>query len=451
MRSGPWRHAVVVTSLITIGLAGTGMSLRAQLGVGGWPMAGGNGAHTGLAAGPTAPYRELWRVPLEGEAMAGPVVTGDAVVVLTTQEVIAVDAPTGRGRWAVARSEGPAGAPALVGDVVIHASGDRRSGTVAARDVEDGSLRWRSHLGEGLQAPFVAGHDLLVAGTVEGTLVGLDPATGTERFRFAADGAIRSAPVVTGQAVVAAWEQAGTARATVRAFRVDDGGDEAPLWQTTTDPGPFPSAAVAAGTEAVFVAGGDGSVRAIGLEDGTERWRARLGEVATRVQLPAAGPPLVVADRLQIARLEPATGRQLWSFRLADARTLPTGDANSLAASAPVVAGSDVVIGDAAGVVSAVDARSGHRVWRANVADGPIAPPAADGARLYLTTFGDDGELIALEHDPEGRRLAEVSETVLRPGRALLNFVVAFLAVSAVILGVFRYLLRGRRRLRDTA
>jgi outer membrane protein assembly factor BamB len=451
VRSGQWRHLVVVSSLVAFGVAGTGTSLRAQPGVDGWPMAGGNGAHTGLAAGPTAPYRELWRVSLGGETMAGPVVADDAVIVLTTQEVIAVDAATGGERWAVARSAGPAGAPAVVGDVVIHASGDRGSGTVVARAVEDGSLRWRSHLGEGVQASFVAGENVVFAGTLDGTLVGLDTATGTERFRFAAEGAIRSAPVLTGQAVIAAWEQAQASRATVRAFRVDEGGDEAPLWQATTDPGPFPSAAVAAGTEAVFVAGGDGSVRAIGLEEGTERWRVRLGEVATRVQLPAAGPPLVVADRLQIARLEPATGRQLWSFRLADARTLPTGEANSLAGSAPIVAGSDVVIGDAAGVVSAVDARSGHRVWRGGVTDGPTAPPAADGARLYLTALGDDGELIALEHDPEGRRLAEISETVLRPARALLNFVVAFLAVSAVILGVFRYLLRGRHRLAETA
>ncbi|HEX2025465.1 MAG TPA: PQQ-binding-like beta-propeller repeat protein, partial [Actinomycetota bacterium] len=90
--------------------------------------------------------------------------------------------------------------------------------------------------------------------------------------------------------------------------------------------------------------------------------------------------------------------------------------------------------------------RSGTRAWRADVAAGPLAPAAADGDRLYVASLSAEGELVALEHDPGVRRLAEVSETVLRPGQALLNFAVAFVAASAVILGVFRFLLRGRRR-----
>jgi outer membrane protein assembly factor BamB len=453
MRSRPRGLALVaVSTLAASGVAfAIGASLRAQPAVEGWPMAGGDGAHTGVASGPSAPYREAWRRPVEGGVVAGPVVADDVVVVLTPAAVVAVDTGTGGPRWSVPRSEGPAGAPAAAEELVVHASGDARSGTLIARSVDDGAMRWRAHVGEALEAPFVAGGGLVFAGTSRGTVVGFDAATGEERFRFEADGVIRSAPAVAGDLVIAAWEQPGAGRATVRAFSIYGGGDDGPRWQMTTDPGPFPSAAVSVGSGAAVVAAGDGTARAIGLRNGAERWRARLSEVATALQLPVTGPPLVVADRLHVARLDPESGRQLWAFRLADARTLPGGQPNSLAGSAPLVAGTDAVIGDTAGVVSAVDVRSGRRVWRADVAEGPIGPPAADGDRVYLAVLGSEGALIALEQDPAGRRLDEVSETVLRPVEAVANFAIASLAVSAVILGVFRYLLRGRRRPEEPA
>jgi outer membrane protein assembly factor BamB len=378
--------------------------------------------------------------------VAGPIVAAGIVVVVTGREVRALDAATGRPIWKVARSAGDAGEPAASGDLVVHASGGVRTGTVVARTLVDGALRWRTNLGSALPGPLVIGEGFVFAGTAAGSLVGLDLASGEERFRFEARGAIAGAPAVAGGLVLASWEERGAGRATVRAFELSPNGEApAPLWQVSTDPGLLASAGVSVGRGTVFVAAGDGSVRAVGLAGGVERWLVGLPEVTASDQMPVAGSELIVADRLHVSALDPASGEERWSYRLADGRSLEGGELNTLSATTPAVVGSDVVLGDATGLLSAIDLESGRRVWRADVGDGAAAPPAAGGDLLYVVTLGPEGELVALEHDPGGELLNEVSDTVLSPARAVLNFLVAAASAFVLILGVFRYLLGGRR------
>jgi hypothetical protein len=62
-----------------------------------WPMAGKDPAHSGNADGPVPPYREAWRATLGGRGpVAGPIVAAGLVVVVTDQDVRALDAGTGR-------------------------------------------------------------------------------------------------------------------------------------------------------------------------------------------------------------------------------------------------------------------------------------------------------------------------------------------------------------------
>jgi outer membrane protein assembly factor BamB len=412
-----------------------------------WPMAGKDPAHSGEADGPVPPYREAWRATLGGGGpVAGPIVAAGLVVVVTDREVRALDAGTGRPMWKVARSAGDAGVPAASGDLVVHASGGARTGTVVARTIVDGTLQWRTNLGSAVPGPIVIGQGLVFAGTADGFLVGLDLASGEERFRFEAPGAIAGAPALSSGLVLASWEERGTGRATVRAFELHpDGQAPAPLWQITTDPGLLASAGVSVGRGTVFVAAGDGSVRAVEPEGGVERWVVRLPEVTASDQIPLAGPALIVADRLHVSALDPASGEERWSYRLADGRNLGGREVNTLSATTPAVVGSAVVLGDATGLISAIDLRSGRRVWRADIGNGATAPPAAGGDLLYVATLGSEGELVALEHDVEGRLLDEVSDTVLSPVRAVLNFLVAAASAFIIILGTFRYLLGGRR------
>jgi outer membrane protein assembly factor BamB len=374
------------------------------------------------------------------------VVGAEIVVVVAGAAVLALDRATGEIRWSASRSEGPAGPAAIAGDLVVHVSGAGVRAALVARRLDDGRERWRAFLGGGARGGLTVADDTVYVGTDHGVLLGFDTASGEERFRFESSGGIPGTPAVADGLVVASWEEGGAGGSTVRAVRIGSGvADRAPEWQVAMDPAPLAAATVAVDGEVVVVAGGDGSLRAVGLESGAERWTARLRDVATGDQIPAAGPALIVADRLHVARVDHGSGEERWNHRLADLHAVGPDEFNTLSRSAPAVVGNAVLIGDASGQLSAVDVATGRRVWRADIGDRPVAPVAADGDRLYAATLGPDGELVALAHDPEGRLLDEVSPTVLFPVRALLNFVVAFVATALVILALFRLGLRRRR------
>lgn len=424
-----------------------GGKARAQEGTSGeWPMIGRDSGHSGSADGPTSPYRVAWRVPVGlGGPIAGPVVAAAAVVVVADRGIAALDPATGEISWSAPRAPGPAGPAAIADETVIHSAGEDRSSTLVARTLADGRELWRTYPGSAVAGGPVIEGDLAYVGTREGALLGFDLATGRERFRFEADGAIESPPAVAGGLVMAAWEERAAGRATVRAVDVGPAEDRAPAWQVSSRPGPLPTGVVSADRETAFVGAGDGSFRALGLDAGDERWAVSLRNAVAVGQVPAAGPALVVADRLHVARLDPGTGEERWAFRLADLRLIGEDEVNTLSASAPAVSGDAVITGDATGLVSAIDLDTGHRVWRQDLGTGAVGPAAVTGDTIHLTTLGGDGVVAALEHDPAGRRLDEVSVTVLSPLRALLNFLLAAVVVTLVILGVFRYALGGRR------
>jgi hypothetical protein len=91
-----------------------------------------------------------------------------------------------------------------------------------------------------------------------------------------------------------------------------------------------------------------------------------------------------------------------------------------------------------------VDLRSGRRIWKEDVGGAPIGAVAAGPDAVYVAGLAPDGKVVALTHDPAGRLIAEVSPTVLFPLRALLSFVAAALLVGALILLLFRIVLRGK-------
>lgn len=409
-------------------------------------MLGRDPGHSATAEGPSPPYRVGWSESVGlGGPMAGPVAAGGLVVIVARSGVSALDPATGDVAWSADRTPGPAGEAAISGDAVVHASGIGSTAAVVARGLSDGRERWRAFTGSAVPGAVVIEGDVAYVGTSDGALLGFDLSTGEERFRFQADGAITGPPAVSGGQVIAAWEQRAVGRATVRAVDTTSGATEpAPAWQVSSRPGSLPSGVVSADQDTAFVAAGDGSFRALGLSAGDQRWVTGLRDAVAGGQVPAAGPALVAADRLHVSRLDPSTGAEEWSFRLADFRALGDDRVNTLSASSPAVSGGAVIAGDATGLASAIDVATGHRVWRADLGPGAVGPAAVDGDRIYLSTLGSDGLVVALEHDPQAPRLDEVSATVLSPSRALFNFLVAFVAVSIVILGLFRYALSGR-------
>jgi outer membrane protein assembly factor BamB len=405
-------------------------------------MAGRDAAHSGTAEGPAPPYRAAWSRPIGlGGPVAAPAVARDAVVVVAARGVVALEAATGEPRWEVDRTEGPAGTPAVAGELVMHASGAGSATAVVARRIEDGAESWRAFVDGDVHGALMVADGLVYAATAASEVVALEADTGEERWRAEVEGRLEAAPAVAEGLVLVAGEQRQTGVVTVFALDAATGGDT--QWRFST-PGPaLPASAPASNGRRAFVATSEGILRALDLDDGAQAWEAELRAAVSDRQIPAASEALVVADRLHLYGIEPGDGEERWTFLLADLRELEDGRRNTLSPSSPAVIGGAAVIGDTSGLLSAVDVATGRRIWRGDLSPGPLAAVAVGNDVVFATTLGEDGSVIGLEHDPDGALLDEASPTEVFPFRAVLNFVIAAAAVGAVAFGLSRLLLRG--------
>ena len=92
------------------------------------------------------------------------------------------------------------------------------------------------------------------------------------------------------------------------------------------------------------------------------------------------------------------------------------------------------------GTVAAIDVASGHLVWRALLALGPMGALAPAGDLLLMPAIGPRGGIVAFAHDPAGHLTDETSPSQLDLVGAVANFGGAFLVMTALILGLFRLL-----------
>jgi len=407
-----------------------------------WPMAGRDAAHSGTAEGPAPPYREVWTEAVAlGGPVAGPAVARNALVVVAARGVVALDPATGDLLWEMERTEGPAGSPAIAGELVVHASGSGSSTSVVARGLEDGNEAWRAFVDADVPGGLVVADGLVYAATTAGEVVALEADTGEERWRSEVEGRLEATPAVVEDLVLVAGEDRQTGVVTVFALDAATGGR--PQWRFST-PGPtLPASAPASDGERVFVATSEGVLRALDLDGGGQVWTAEMRAAVSSRQVPAAASLLVVADRLHLYGLGPGDGEERWTFLLADLRALPGGRRNTLSPSSPAVLGEAAVIGDASGVLSAIDLDTGRLVWRSDLSPGPLGAVAVGDDLVFATTLGRGGSVIGLEHDPDGVLLDEPSPTTVFPLRAILNFVLAAAVVGAVALSLSRLAIRG--------
>jgi outer membrane protein assembly factor BamB len=186
-----------------------------------------------------------------------------------------------------------------------------------ALDLETGELVWRSRRAG--TSPELVGDDLVVTDVEEGALIGLDPATGDERWRRAAgatgepneespvDVRVALAPdervvdvAVAGAnayAYVATAGADGTAGGAIVAVDVAD--DEVRWKRVLPEAVAAEVATIAAEGDAVVVAGGE-SIAALDAVDGSLRWTASVAELGKSrgYALPGAVQHVTVADTL---------------------------------------------------------------------------------------------------------------------------------------------------------
>jgi outer membrane protein assembly factor BamB len=169
------------------------------------------------------------------------------------------------------------------------------------------------------------------------------------------------------------------------------------------------------GTDSIYVATKAGSIAALRLSDGDERWRVEVGDYIARSTPALDDDTLFVAAGYALLALDTETGQQRWTAPLrftgscspviagdmlyvatqeghVAAFATETGDElwhyrnDNLLFGSPAVAGNVLVIGDEKGQVTALDAASGRELWQRIIEGEIFATPAVADGTVYLVT-----------------------------------------------------------------
>jgi outer membrane protein assembly factor BamB len=264
----------------------------------------GGGMDRKVVAVDLASGRQRWTSRLGGLIGGGVVVSGDTVFAATSRpegKVSALDGKTGRRVWRT--TTGPVSAPmALLGATLVV---ENQKGDILALDTRTGNIRWRRKVGVAripavpgdsgtlivatvdslfrinaadgkvvrrasspgaVVAPWVRHGALLIGGTTDSLVVGVDPDSLVSRWRVQLDAPVLSSPASSGDTVFAASRRGSLYRITPgpapRAERL------AELDWPVTSP-------VSIVDGQVLLGGADGTLRAF-HPDGSEAWRLQL-------------------------------------------------------------------------------------------------------------------------------------------------------------------------------
>jgi outer membrane protein assembly factor BamB len=249
---------------------------------------------------------------------------------------------------------------------------------------------WTRPLTGGAMSRLLLRDDTLFLSLMDGSVVALDTADGSERWRATTDGYCHSSPVIAGATLIV-----GSADAHVYAFDAHSG---ARRWRFPTQAPVYASAAVAG--DVVAIASGDGSVYGLGLGDGSLRWQFRLPPGPSAfAQSPAAtdGERFFIGawDR-HVYALDVSTGAETWRYL-----ATPAAFYYSAAIAAPAVAHGRLYVPSNDGVLHALDAGTGNVAWKqASGGDkfGYSSPTVVDD-RIYIGCLGDRGEVRCVAAD----------------------------------------------------
>lgn len=308
--------------------------------------------------GATVWTRDLTPATERGDSVSGGGVSyeGGRVFVTTGYgELVALDAASGGVLWRQ-RVEAPVGGAPTVQNGVVYVAG--RNATGWAVRAADGKVLWtvsgiNAQSGvTGVAAPAVDG-DLVVFPFASGQLLGVDSATGEQRW---------SAQV------------AGTRRGRAIAFIRD----------LTGDP-------VIAGN-VVLAGSSSGRIGAFDRATGLQLWSEQDG--ANSPVLVAGGSIFAVNDQAQLVRLDAQTGGRIFAVPLPYYTTERVRRQDDIHVHyGPVLAGGRLFVASSDGILRSFDPRSGALVGQAPIPGGAATAPVVSGGTLYVT--GRDGQLHA--------------------------------------------------------
>jgi outer membrane protein assembly factor BamB len=409
-----------------------------------WPGLQGGPGHRGVAMATVAPpWKIKWRLrpDTRGDTgLSGAVVARNGTGVANGRTtVVAFNPATGAITWTHPRVRGSLSIPAIApegtdGGVVVTVEGTGASNSaVIGLDLATGEQRWRRAVGQPIVAAPTVDRGVAYVGSQDRFVYAIDALTGTLRWKKPALAPVFTSAAVGGGRVVVVSEDPATGQIHLVALAADSGKQ---LWSFPASGIPqLGSTAPTLSRDTVY-AGLANSVVAINPARGIERWSTPVRFTFSPASaLALSGRSLFAADGDgAVYRLDVRTGNRVWDFQFDESQS----------ASAPVVDGGFVLLGLNDGDLAAVAFATGDLRWRRALGAGPAGPPATarvkgGGSVVLVPLQGKTGGLVALERDPAGRLVRVESPTVLHLGRALANFAVAFVLALLVLLSAFRF------------
>jgi len=255
---------------------------------------------------------------------------------------------------------------------------------------------------------------LVFVGSADGSLYALDRLTGSEQWHFDADGPILSSPAVADGKVIFG--------SLVGSFFAVDATSGAPVWRLSTgtdralpwghESGDFyTSSPVVDGATAVF-GSGDGSVYAVDVNDGRERWHfATHGRVRSSPAIDG-GIVFVGSQDGSIYAIDLESGQLRWRYDT-EGSTLNSaqfGFDRRTIQSSPAVAEGAVYVGSRDGYLYALDEAKGTLRWRYNYDQSwEISSPAVVDRVVYAAT--SDGQFFHAIDAAAGKEIWRVRTT----------------------------------------
>jgi len=346
---------------VNAGCAGSGHGRTAPVPLAPEPAAGSGSGTAGAPA-------QVWRAKAGRRFTGRLVVAGETIYAGSVdRKVYAVDLTSGQTQWS-SRLGGLIGGGVLVEGDAVYAASSRPEGKVYALDAKTGRRLWRTTTGP-VGAPLALIGGLLIAENQRGQIIGLDPKSGTVRWRRRLGiSRIPAVPADSGTILIATVDSL---------FRLSAA--DGKVVRRVSSPGSIVSPWIA--HRGLLVAGTtDSLVVAIGPGDLRSRWQARL-------DAPVLDSPAAYGDTLY------AASRRGTLYRIdADSEAVATAVAElDWPVTAPVtVVDGLVLLGGADGILRALRP-DGTEAWRLQlrwpVELGPL--PLADG----LLAIGGDGDL----------------------------------------------------------
>ena len=281
---------------------------------------------------------------------------------------------------------------AAVGAAVIGATGIGLWGLSQLRS--RGPL-WVFETGDEVYSSPTVVDGVLYIGSVDRNLYAVDASTGTERWRYTADGAVTSSPAVADGTVYV-----GSNDMRVHAVDALSG---ARRW--IFDAGAVIHSSPAVDQGVVYVGSRDHNVYAIDAQTGQERWRFTGGDWFNSSPTVSGDAVYIGCRDHRVYALETETGVKRWEYTT-----------RSSVDSSATVSGDTVWIGGDDHDVLALDARTGAWIWDFTAGGGVVSTPLVVERVLYVGS--DDGNLYALDATTGRERWRLFTENGIRSSPA---------------------------------